>query len=482
MMMGPFFRIYTALIGYVLNITGQAQKSLNTGIAQELAFVQLTFFVGAIGLLLWHLFVQGEGESISTMVKNLITKNTKILMVGILVANGGFIASALAGVAIGQATDAVKLYAYLGQVAKTVDIQMDSAIENMQGYPMVAARVMDIHSGWITQEQITRYGAGQDGGEGVSQALGQAATRAQDLSTRAARLQSQADHATDRQVRGMYQAQATATQAEAQRVQSVVQSAQDIVSKAKDKLAAAAQGWTAKLDPTKNDGFLAQFRRLFYLLSGEAATDGLAKSGQQGMATVSQISRYTNPMTSGTGMIGKVIGFVDWITASPAYLVGYATGLLVLLGVVILGITVIKESFAVATYIAGFLITLNLAAAIAAPLAPIFFLGFLWEKTESYARSYVGFWFSAIFAAAGLSAMSSLVISLIQGLTATMSPEVAVANISIFGAHSASEMLGAGISSAASLVCMSMCFSFVLDLLKRGAAVGAGVWSGSFPT
>jgi hypothetical protein len=52
----------------------------------------------------------------------------------------------------------------------------------------------------------------------------------------------------------------------------------------------------------------------------------------------------------------------------------------------------------------------------------------------------------------------------------------------VFAAKSGPEMLAAGLSGAAALICMGMCLSFILDLLKRGAAVGAGVWSGSFPT
>jgi hypothetical protein len=440
-------------------------------ISVSLAILQWVWVVVGLSYII-RVFWETEGDSYPAMAKNLILRNARVFWVSILVMNGMSLATAFRGVALAHAKGSVAIFSSLQAVAADADGWLWKIGGSFDTFPKIAARGMDIRTSWITQDQI----AAAVKSPGNVALTNKVLSTIQDEQTKA-NAQQAADQARLNKLTPQsagYSAIKAQVDADAKRVAAATTAsgkAKQVGSNLQATLQAAEQGWWGKLNGklNGNDGTLAVFTSLLGT-STAMATLGVATGG----ATV--------PVAASLGVVGTITKMIDFFYAVPAYLVGYLAGLIFILGIVILGVTIIKESFGIMTYVAGFIATIWVGAAIAIPLAPLFLMSFVSDKWESYGRTYVGFWMSMIFASAGLQAMCNLVGLLITAVKQPIGVKVAAGYADFATATTGGSMLAAALYCAAGLVAIGMCLSFVLDLVKRGAAVGAAIWSGSFPT
>jgi hypothetical protein len=149
-----------------------------------------------------------------------------------------------------------------------------------------------------------------------------------------------------------------------------------------------------------------------------------------------------------------------------------------LIASVSVGISLFKEGFQTCMYIVGFVTLCLVGNAIAAPLAPVFMLTMVSNTTESYGRSYINFFLSMVFAAAGVEAMAILAGRSVLGL---VNLSFMLTTLDISNATSYLGLLSEMIKCAALIFSIGMASSFCLGLVKRGAALGSGILSGGFP-
>jgi hypothetical protein len=437
----------------------------------SLAILQWVWIVVGLSYII-RVFWETEGDGYPAMAKNLILRNARVFWVSILVMNGMSLTTAFRGVALAHAKGSIAVFASLQAVAADADGWLWKIGGAFDTFPKIAARGMDIRTSWITQDEI----AAAVKSPGNVALTGKVLSTIQDEQTKATAQQA-ADQARLNKLTpqsagySAVQAQVALDNKRVQAAQTASNKAQTVGSQLQTTLQAAEQGWWQKLNDklAGNDGTLAVVSSLL----GSATTMAAVSTATGGLGA---------PVAASLGVVGTITKLIDFFYAVPAYLVGYAAGLIFIVGIVILGVTIIKESFGIMTYIAGFIATIWVGAAIAIPLAPLFFMSFVSDKWESYGRTYVGFWMSMIFASAGLQAMCNLVGLLITAVKQPIGVKVAAGYADFATATTGGGMLAAALYCAAGLVAIGMCLSFVLDLVKRGASVGAAIWSGSFPT
>lgn len=194
-----------------------------------------------------------------------------------------------------------------------------------------------------------------------------------------------------------------------------------------------------------------------------------------------------NQLTTETNRICKELedernSVESWIPKWGSQLAGFL-GALICAGVVLMtAVNVIKSAYGAILHLVSFIATVIFAAAISIPLAPAFFLCFISDKTESYGRSFVNFWFSAVFASMGMCLMAHPMVAVWKLLAQSLLIDGQVALIQVLhNTDTLSQFAMSILIFAAYLVVFGMAFTFVGDFLKKGAAVGSGLFSGHFP-
>jgi len=166
--------------------------------------------------------------------------------------------------------------------------------------------------------------------------------------------------------------------------------------------------------------------------------------------------------------VGMEIGFWACVLL---LIVGFTVG--------VVGYNLMKEGFGVCMYIVGFVLMCRIGNAIAAPLAPVFMLCLISDKTESYGRSFISFYLSMLFASAGLQGMSYAVG---HSLLIMTNFAFAVATGNLIAATTVSGVFTSVMKMAVIIYAAGMGISFMLQMVKRGAALGGGILGGSFPS
>lgn len=499
LMMGPFSRAFEAIrdVAYQYIVESRAQATISISEAWiQGAFAILAFCLIAKGIM------DAEGDSFAKAAKNYVTANAKIFFVGVAVICANPITGALSSVARNQALQALTVVDTLGGLAGEADNQMKFAADQFTNFPIIAAKNMGIKTIWISQADIramqaNMIGSGQAltmGAKAIADRLGQVSQDIQKAEAKKANASTQEKKMLDQRLTAL-----KTSQAELQQKQTKLAMASNEACMATLQSVKEAQEFWANPFKTE-DGILAMLSRISGVLSGEYTMGQLQKGADAGANKIAGLVNAENRLAqlktatdslatagkvmgavSNVGLVGNVIRVIDLIFASPAYLVGYLCALIFMIGAVIFGITIIKESFGILTYIAGFLISTSVATAIAAPVAPAFFVAFLHEKTENYGRTFLGFWMSMIFAASGLAGMAMVANGLVNGIRHSVMTEAYITFTDVYTAGSGGEMIMFSFYGLAGMVASGMCLSFVLDLIKRGAQIGAAIWSGNSP-
>lgn len=151
--------------------------------------------------------------------------------------------------------------------------------------------------------------------------------------------------------------------------------------------------------------------------------------------------------------------------------------IIVYVAVLALTVAIVKEGFGIMVYIMGFVAMAYAGLALAAPLAPIFMLAFVSERTEQWGRNYINFFLSMLFGAAGLEVMARLAGRTLYTLVNVI---LSMAVYAPAGADTVWAVMSGVIQVAAVIFIGGMGASFVLGLVKRGTALGTGLFGGSF--
>ena len=483
-----FDTLYKSMSGTIQGLTSAGLAARVSFISVPASIIQVVFMTAAFVVLVKSI-LSTEGDTFPGMVVSFVKANARVFWVSILVMCGSFLATALGGVAKAQAQSAMVISTSLESVVVSIDIWKNKLVTNSEVYPNIAAAIMGSHSDLFPAGKVAEAISGGLTSELGKSSLDAVAGAAKKANVKLASLNTQLQNA---QANGMSQAGIKALQGQV----SVAQADANHVG-GPGKLAKEAKMNLLKLEAqtSRLDADMASGAGGYIRAVGGAVADAGNKltgwfghhpagalAGGVGVAGVVAIAPAAATIGGLVGIFTAITDVVNFIQAIPPYVVGYGCWLIQMVGLMVLAVTVMKESFAVLTYIAGFVMTVNFAICCAAPLAPVFLMTLLSDKYESYARTYFGFWMSMIFASAGLAAMARMVGTLINGIMATIGVEVGVGYLSVMGAHSVGDMFAGALMSCGELIVVGMCMSFVLDLVKRGASVGAGIWSGNFPT
>jgi len=163
-------------------------------------------------------------------------------------------------------------------------------------------------------------------------------------------------------------------------------------------------------------------------------------------------------------------------------IVGILGILIVLVGIIATAVNVFKAAYGVVFYCITFMATVIFAVGIASPLSPVFMLCFISDKTEPYGRNFVNFMLGGVFASMGMMLMAKTC----AGLFVITSQYVLAT-----GAYYLSQLIQhtdsmgsyflACLTIAGALIIGGMAFTFLADFVKKGAAIGSGLFTGHFP-
>lgn len=163
-------------------------------------------------------------------------------------------------------------------------------------------------------------------------------------------------------------------------------------------------------------------------------------------------------------------------------IIGILGGLICVAGVLAAGLNIFKAAYGAVLYCVGYIATVIFAVSIAMPLSSAFMLCFISDKTESYGRNFVNFMLSGVFGSMGMMLMAGVCGKLFQ-LTAQgiLSQGDLRLHMVLQSTWSIGEFLLACVTMAGAMMIAGMAFTFIADFLKKGAAIGSGLFSGSFP-
>lgn len=163
-------------------------------------------------------------------------------------------------------------------------------------------------------------------------------------------------------------------------------------------------------------------------------------------------------------------------------IIGVIGMLICAVGIIAAGINIFKAAYGALLYCVGFVATVVFAVSIATPLSSAFMLCFISDKTEPYGRNFVNFMLGGVFASMGMMLMAGAVSKLFL-LTAQSILAEGAYRLSMVMIYTTSigEFLLACLTTAGAMMIAGMAFTFIADFIKKGAAVGAGIFSGHFP-
>jgi hypothetical protein len=163
-------------------------------------------------------------------------------------------------------------------------------------------------------------------------------------------------------------------------------------------------------------------------------------------------------------------------------IIGILGMLICAIGVLAAGINIFKAAYGALLYCVGFVAMVVFAVALAKPLSPAFMLCFITDKTEHYGRNFVNFMLGAVFASMGMCMMTTAVSSLFALTSQTLITEGAYRlSVVQLSTGSIGDYLLACLTMAGAMMVAGMAFTFIADFIKKGAAVGAGLFTGHFP-
>lgn len=171
------------------------------------------------------------------------------------------------------------------------------------------------------------------------------------------------------------------------------------------------------------------------------------------------------------------LDFMDGLKYVGCYAAGWVLASIALLGIAGGGMAVLKEGFGAIAYLLGVVVAMSIGTAVAIPFAGLFMLSFLSEKTEAYGRNFVSFLFSMVFASIGLLAAAKVVAGFLTlvGSVGLNAAGLLMGKICVGDGN----IVGAAFGCAGVALGIGMFTSFIIEILKRGGAIGAGFWSGS---
>lgn len=163
-------------------------------------------------------------------------------------------------------------------------------------------------------------------------------------------------------------------------------------------------------------------------------------------------------------------------------IIGIIGVLICAIGAIAAGINIFKAAYGALLYCVGFVATVVFAVSLAKPLAPAFMLCFITDKTEPYGRNFVNFMLGGVFASMGMAMMAGAVSSLFKLTAQTIISEGAyrLAMVQV-NTGSIGDFLLACLTMAGAMMVAGMAFTFIADFIKKGAAVGAGIFTGHYP-
>jgi hypothetical protein len=140
----------------------------------------------------------------------------------------------------------------------------------------------------------------------------------------------------------------------------------------------------------------------------------------------------------------------------------------------------LKDSFAYINYLLGFSIMARVAAAIATPIAGLFMLTLLSDKTESYGRNFINFWLSMVFSSIGLAAMAGVVAHAVGAINDLVIGAGVMKLAGLAAAASFGDIFYGCCGAALAFFVAGGMFGFAMNLIQKGSAIGNGIFSGHF--
>lgn len=151
-------------------------------------------------------------------------------------------------------------------------------------------------------------------------------------------------------------------------------------------------------------------------------------------------------------------------------------------GIILCGVNIFKAAYGAVLYTVTATAGIIFAVSMAGPLSPLFFLCFLSDKTEGFGRNFVNFMLGGLFASMGMmlaaKACGSVFTLLAQSLLAQGAYRISQI---IQHTDSMGSFFMACLTSAGAMMVAGMAFTFIADFIKKGAAIGSGIFSGHYP-
>ena len=255
-------------------------------------------------------------------------------------------------------------------------------------------------------------------------------------------------------------------------------------AKRKDELWAVIQGewydqYLAGKDVPENDPKRATqgFQNWDFFTNGSEAPDQRRMVlNQQLNATVEAELKAEEDRLAGS------YGWTEKIPEIAWRVLGILGACICMIAILAAGMQIFKAAYGALMTCVSFVATVTFGFALAAPVSPAFMLCFLSEKTEHWGRNFVNFLLSGVFASLGLFLMVSGVGFLFRTITVAMLPQI---SLELMAVQAATVNLGDFFLSILRLggyaMLTGMAITFTADLVKKGAAVGAGLFTGHFP-
>ena len=175
----------------------------------------------------------------------------------------------------------------------------------------------------------------------------------------------------------------------------------------------------------------------------------------------------------------------NWTGSIPEFgwrILGLVGAAVCMIAIIAAGVQIFKAAYGALMVCVGFVATITFGFALAAPVSPAFMLCFLSDKTEHWGRNFVSFILSAVFASMGLSLMVSGIGFLFRSITVVMLSQISLELLAVQAATvDLGEFIFAILRLGGIAMVSGMALTFAADLVKKGSAVGAGIFTGHFP-
>lgn len=176
-------------------------------------------------------------------------------------------------------------------------------------------------------------------------------------------------------------------------------------------------------------------------------------------------------------------GWTDKVPEMAWRFLGVVAACVCMLAILAAGLQTFKAAYAALMTCVGFVATVTFGFSMAGPLSPAFMLCFLTDKTEHWGRNFVNFILSGVFASLGLYLMCSGIGFLFRTITTAMIPQISLELMAVQAATvNIGEFVFAVLRLGGYAMLAGMAVTFVGDLVKKGMGVGAGLFTGHFPT